>query len=237
MHPFDRWLCRRSLAFTAVALAMAIGIVLATDEAFSTARMRVARLCALAPALAALGAGLALSQAQARGELRALEALGGSPLRVARGAVVAGWMAGIVAVLLLASPFADPSSLFPTIGTRGFWTEESGSLADASKGLRVWPHGEIEYFGETSIARVGVAPSRIGAALAVGLLGLIVPIWVTARTGVLSRAAMAMLSVGLMIVLLHAVAAGRVGPPWLLVSALPIALEAAIAHRKAWTLP
>ena len=45
-----------------------------TDEAGSSAAMRVARLAALAPGLAALGGWIALSQAASRGELRAYPA-------------------------------------------------------------------------------------------------------------------------------------------------------------------
>ena len=85
LHAFDRLLARRALAFTALAFALAIGVTIATDEPYSTLGTRVARLCAFAPALSAIGAAIALAQSRARGELRALETLSVTPLRMARG--------------------------------------------------------------------------------------------------------------------------------------------------------
>src|SRR5688572_7329327 len=103
MSPFDRSLALRVLGFVVVAAALATVVIVATDEAGSTAPMRVARLCALQPALTALGCWAVQAQVEVRGEARALLGLGASRWRLCRGPCVAGWVLGALALGALLS--------------------------------------------------------------------------------------------------------------------------------------
>lgn len=231
MHPFDRLLFRRALAFTVVSTLLALGVVVATDEPLSTPAMRVARMAAFAPLLAALGVWLALSQARARGEISALSALGASPWRVARGAVLAGWLVGTLAVGLLVSPWANVAVLFPAMPQHAAWHRQAASLLDASVGVRVAASGAIAFVGAHPV-RAPDAPGPLAAFLAVLPLAAVAPPWAGARLSVLSRTLGAGLAAALAVVLLHAVAAQRAPAAVLVLAALPLAVECLVGQRE-----
>src|SRR4051794_23815483 len=78
----------RAFALAGLALAIAWLLTAATDEGGVPWGVRAGRTLPVAPACAALGAWIALLPARARGEVRALEALGRAP-----------WQSGIAAGL------------------------------------------------------------------------------------------------------------------------------------------
>lgn len=224
MHPFDRLLFRRALAFTAVLTLLALVVVVATDEPMSTAAMRVARMAAFAPLLATLGASVALAQARARGELAALSALGASPWRSVRGAVIAGWFVGALAIALLASRWADVSVLFPALPSHSAWSPDAAGLLDAASGVRVGASGTIDFVGAHA-THAPASPGQLAALLAVAPLAAAAPPWAGARLSLLSRILGAGLALVLAVVLLHAVASGRAPELVLVLAALPLAIQ------------
>jgi hypothetical protein len=232
MHGFDRLLARRALAFTTLALAIAIGVTLATDEPYSTFRMRVARLCAIVPALAAIGSAVALAQSRARGELRALEALGVGPFRIGLGPMLVSWVLGLTAAAILVSPLADATSLFPALVSPARWVVDGGSLFDPVSGVRVLRNGSLK-FSEAS-AELGAAfrPGAGVALLALVPLSLVVPLWTSAKLGLFARGAGALVTFAAVVVLMHAAAATRVHPAWLILGPLPLAAQALFAHVR-----
>jgi hypothetical protein len=230
MQPFDRTLGLRALGMTLVGLALALGVVVATDEPYSTAGMRVARLSAFTPAIAALGAAAALGEAGARGELRALGALGATPFRAGLGAMLAAWFAGAVALGFLASPLADPSSLFPAIGVRHAWAPDARGLVDEASGLRILPSGALEILAITNPASGPSTPRTASALFAVTPLAIVTPIWVTSPLRLWARTTVALLALAVVVFLLHAVAAERLAPAWLVLAAAPLAVQAAAGH-------
>ena len=232
MHPFDRSLCLRTLAFVAVVLVGVVAIVVTTDEAFSTLGMRVARVSAFAPAVAAIAAAVAIGRARARGELRALEALGSSPWRAARGATVAAWIVGAVAVAALLSPLADVESLFPVIAGKAAWTLEGGSLVDRAGGVRVAPTGAIELLDAAETTGARFRPTGAHAVLAIGPLAALTPPWITSPMKAGHRIVGGLAVGGLLIVLLHATAAGRVAPAFLMLGTSPLLVQI-VASRRA----
>jgi|RhiMethySRZTD1v2_1073278.scaffolds.fasta_scaffold17722_6 hypothetical protein len=232
MHGFDRLLARRAFAYTALALVIAIGVTIATDEPYSTIRMRLARWCAFAPGLCAVGSAIALGQARARGELRALEALGVAPLRAGRGPMIASWLLGLVACVLLVTPWADASALFPVLSVPGRWVVDAGALVDPVNGIRVLRDGSLALSAGQAGPGTAFVPSGPAALFVVVPLALLMPPWSSAKMSWLFRLAGALFTFGAVVVLLHAAAATRVGPVWTAFSALPIAAQALLAHAR-----
>jgi hypothetical protein len=232
LHGFDRLLARRALAFTALALVIAVGVTLATDEPYSTSRMRVARWCAFAPGLSAVGSAIALGQSRVRGELRALEALGVAPLRAGRGPMVVGWLLGFFACVVLVTPLADATALFPVLNVPGRWIVDAGALVDPVNGLRVLRDGSLVVGAGQAGQGAAFVPSGAAALFVVMPLALAMPPWSSAQIGWMGRIGGALFTFGAVVVLLHAAAAGRVAPLWTAVSALPIIVQAIFAHAR-----
>ena len=63
-----------------------------------------------------------------------------------------------------------------------------------------------------------------------GPLAATTPVWVSAPIEVGGRSVVVAVTVALTIVLLHAVAAERLGPAWLVVSSVPLGAQALWAH-------
>jgi hypothetical protein len=230
MHRFDWLLFFRSLVLALLASAVAVAVAAATDEPSSSWPMRLARLTALLPALAALGGAVALGQAHVRGELRALSALGVSPFRLALGPMLAGWLLGALAVAMLLSPLADATSLFPKLAVAGGWVQRATELVQPDRGVSVAPDGQLTLSGVAAAPGTGFVPTGLAAAMVFGPLGLVLPVWLSARVAAAPRAAGVFCSAAFTILLLHATAAGRTSPFWLPVGALPVALQALVGH-------
>jgi hypothetical protein len=58
----------------------------------------------------------------------------------------------------------------------------------------------------------------------------VTPIWVTSPLRLWARSAVALLALALVVFLLHAVAAERLQPVWLVLAAAPLAVQAAAGH-------
>ncbi len=233
LHAYDRLLAVRTLLASLLLVLLAIGIVVATDEPLSTLQMRVARLSALAPAIVAIAIFVVLGQARARGELRALAALGEAPLRLGLGALCSGWAIGALTTLLLLSPLADVSALFPAVSTPAEWRFEAGRMIAPASGVSVAADGALE-LGLASAGDAGGAVSlhALSAALAVGPLGVAAPLWAVTSSAWHWRALAAAGSLALVLVLLHAVAAGRVPSVVLVLAALPLVMELLSGHFR-----
>jgi hypothetical protein len=232
MHAFDRVVALRAAAYTALVLALSLGVIIVTDEPFSTWRMRTARLTAFVPALAALGSGAALAQARARGELRALAALGATPFRLGLGAMVSGWLTGGLAVALLASPWADVAALFPAVSATSEWRAEGAFLVDVGHGIVAAENGWLEFLPVHEAKALLKGPGVVEAELAVLPLAMVAPVWIAAPMTLLTRAFGAALTVALAVALLHGVAAQRIAEPWLVAAAAPLALQALVGHLQ-----
>jgi hypothetical protein len=228
---FDRMLAWRALAYSALGSALVLAIMLLTEEPLTTGSQRLARLCVFAPAIAALGSLPSLMQARARGELVALAALGASPLRLARGASVVAWGLGLVAVILVASPAADVSAVFPALKPSAQWTATERGFQEYQHGVSVTADGRLGFMRNAAVSPVRRGQS-LAAALAVGPVALVLPIWVASAMRRWVRVAGIAAALTLLLILLHAVAAGRLGAPWLVAAFGPLALQVLIATRR-----
>jgi hypothetical protein len=232
MHAHDWLLFRRSLITFAVLAVMALGIVVGTDEAGSTTGMRVARFVALSPALSVLAQLFTLAQSEARGELGALRALGASPLRVARGPLLAGLAVGVAAMLTLASRSADVTSLFPAVSTPGSWVNTDLGLRDLATGVTVTPSGDVVFPAVPVAGLQSAAPDRFAALACLGPISLAAAFWGATPLGLPGRVAVAALTAFVAIVLLHATAAGVIPALWLAVAALPLVAQSAVGWGR-----
>jgi hypothetical protein len=199
LHPFAWSLAKRASV--------------ATDETTSTAGMRVARLAALAPLLACLSVLAVCGHARLRGEIGALEALGMPPWDAARGAALAGWAFGGVALVVLALPWVDPGSLFPRFAPPIDWVMDATGRAARSRAATVFADGTIE-IGSRAVAGGTQSPARWAALACLSPMAACVPAWAVTPMRTAVRLATLLASAALLIVVLHLVASGRVGA-WL----------------------
>jgi hypothetical protein len=185
-------------------------IVATTDEASNTAGMRIARLAALGPLLASLSVLAVCAHARARGEMAALEALGMAPWEAARGAAVAGWAFCAATVTVLALPWVDPESLFPRFSPSMEWVMDASGAAARSAAATVLVDGTIE-IGARAIARESLGPARWAALACLVPIATCVPAWAVTPMKPVARVASILAAAGALIVVLHALAARRVG--------------------------
>lgn len=233
VHAFDRSLFRRSLGIVMLLGLLGLGVMIATDEIGSTPRMRLSRLIAIAPGLIALGEGIVLAQARARGEIRALTALGASPFRATRGARVAGWFLGLVGVALLLSPLADPTPLFPAVVRSTPWLAFGSSLADPASGARVTADGMVAFGEIANSVGIAHAPGRWAAFASNAPIALVTPVWAACPLGIGARLAAAFVALVIAIVTLHGVAAEELPTLGLVLASVPLMLQAGWSFREA----
>jgi hypothetical protein len=229
MTAFDRSLCARAAASTVALTLLALTIVVVTDEASSSFAMRVARLSALGPVLAAFAAFGVAAHARARGELRSLEALGLSPVRSALGAAVAAWCAGAVSLAVSISPFADTTSLFPAVRPVVAWALDPTRTVARAAGVAVFSSGDIA-ISRASAVHQPFATTAWMALPCLLPLALLAPVWAVEKMSVTWRALSLFASGAVAIAALHFIAARRV--PAIDGLAVGIPLLAALVHAR-----
>jgi hypothetical protein len=127
--PYDLRLAARTLALAGVALSVVALVEWITDErgvaSPGTGGSSIG-LLPLVPIAGAIAVLVTLAPASASGELRALAALGVSPLRVRLAPIVAASLLAIVAGGALLALRIDVAPLFPTASVASDWRVETG---------------------------------------------------------------------------------------------------------------
>jgi hypothetical protein len=232
MTPHDTQLFWRTLGASFLVLALVLGVVLATDEAYSTAQMRVARLCAFAPLIAGVALVIELGRAERRGELRALAGLGASPWGAAWGGLCAAWLFGGVGSLVVLTPLADVSALFPEPPVTSGWTVGTNGFYEPKRGLEVVADGTVRFL-EPGAGRA--AFSKPGGWQAMSTLlpqALVLPAWLAAPLRPRTRAWGFGLTLAFTLLALHAAALGRLSAILLPLVAAPIGAQLAVALER-----
>jgi hypothetical protein len=179
---WDALVWARAATVSVLALVVAWLVAAATDEGGVAWGARAGRTLPLTPICAALGVWVALAPVRARGEGRALQALGRSPAEVSAAAV-----AGAAAVALLAALAAgavrgvDVAGFYPTATHVRSWEWRDHAFVDPSRGLRVTEDGVPERLpqAEGSHSQGPIPPNgRLAAALAMALAGTAMPLLV-----------------------------------------------------------
>lgn len=233
-NAYDRSLARRAIALSLLASVIVVLVVVTTDEGAGFARR--AALCAmLAPLSGALGAFGASRLARARGELRALEAIGVHPARAPLGATFGGALVGVVGTIVVLAGVADLEPLFPRPVESASWTEtEGGGMREATRGILVGRGGSlaveppVEAASDRSAAEL--ADRRRAVSLALLLLSLAAPLSAT-RGDSSARRVASLVVIGLALIAAFQLVAARRVAVWI-VCAPPLALLAnALAAR------
>lgn len=231
MTPFDWLLFRRTLAVHLVAVVVTGAVVAATDEVTSTVAMRAARLCAFSPFIGVLAVLSVALHARSRGELRAVEALGASPGRASWGAALCALGLSVVALAVLASPWADASSLFPAVRSGAPWLFAADGRSASALGVVVHADGRIVLpavvLSDTALVTAGLA-----AIPCLGPIALLSPLWSVAPMSRTARGASLGLTGALTLIVLHLVAVGRIAAGLGAVAGLPLALALWDSHRR-----
>lgn len=243
-EPCGRWIIgaahdlrlgARAAAVAVVALAVALLVIAATDEGAAWP-LRLGMLSAIAPVAGALGALAVVRLAAARGEIRALAAIGVDPMRAALGAATGGAIVGALGPVMAALGAGDLGALFPRSGIARTWIADAGGMREPTLGVLVHADGSIALVPPSRAADTALHASAMPIALAtLAALAIVAPLWIIAAEGTSPwrRAGVLGVTVVLAIGAFQAVAAGR-APPWiLLVAPFVLFLDAARARYRA----
>jgi hypothetical protein len=169
----------RAAALAGVALTLAWLITAVTDEGGVPWGERAGRTLPLAPICAAIGAWGALGPVRARGEVRAMEALGRSLAEISAPAVAGGAALALAAAIAVGSvPAVDAAGFYPTALRQSAWVWEGDGFVDHGRGLAVDAEGTPHHLATPlDVPPVLTIPrgGRLAAALATALAGLALP--------------------------------------------------------------
>ena len=122
-------------------------------------------------------------------------------------------MVGVMASALLMTDWADVRALLPALSPAAEWVRDGSWFVDVSRGVRVDVSGMLSWSEpSTFIDRRGPQASRWAAFWVIAPLALLAPPWAAMELATAARFTGAALSVGTVIVVLHAVAAGALPP-------------------------
>jgi hypothetical protein len=176
---FDAKVARRALALSVVAFACAHALTAATDEGGVPWMERIARTMPALPIACGVGAWLAMAPLRARGDERALAAIGRSPWEIARPAVFASVLLHAIAALVLAaSPTKLLQTFFPRPPAAQSIVWEGHDFLDTARGIVIHVDGSMDKVAATT----ALEPNNPSfARLAVGLVllfaGAALPMW------------------------------------------------------------
>jgi hypothetical protein len=139
LAPWDVRLAARTLALAVVTLVAIALIEWFTSErgaATGTTGAAIGPL-PLAPVAAAVAVSIALVPARSSGELRALAAMGASPLRARLAALLVAAALGLVAAYAVGTGRVDATPLYPSARPPSDWRVDAGAGASASSASSV----------------------------------------------------------------------------------------------------
>lgn len=169
----------RAALVAGLALGLACLVTAATDEGGVPWAERAGRTLPLTPVCAAVGAWGALAPVRARGEVRALEALGRSRMQIAAPAIAGAAAVAMLAALLVgALRSVDVTGFYPAALHPVAWQWDGGTFVNRADGLRVEVDGALRRWGEgTEVPLPDRIPpaGRAAASMATALAGVALP--------------------------------------------------------------
>jgi hypothetical protein len=226
----------RGAMIAGLALALVAVVTAASDEGGLAWGVRAGRTLPLAPVCSAVGAWLALAPARARGDDRALAAIGRSPWEREGAAIAGGAAIALLASLTIALlARVDVAGFYPRAEESVHWSHDGSGFASDDGRWRVGADGvPLLLAASTAVAPVSSLPpaGRASAALATAALGFALPMLVarirSRRAAVLSFAA---IGAGTLATLLAFQAAAAALSPALLAPLPPLLLLVLAASR------
>jgi hypothetical protein len=235
------------LAVATFALLLVAVVTAASDEGGLTWGERAGRTLPIAPVCAAIGAWVALLPGRARGDDRALAALGRSTWERHAAAIVGGGIVPLgAAVLVGAVHRVDIRGFYPRAEESLTWNHDASGFVSGDGRWRVAPGGAPTRVEPPATAQANeAAPAelasavpdggRLSAALATAFAGLALPMLV-ARSSSRRRAASAIASMGVAaiatVLAFQAAAASRVPAAVALLPPLFLLVWAASRYRS-----
>jgi hypothetical protein len=176
---WDAVVFARAAVLAGLALALGWLITAATDEGGVPWGERAGRTLPLTPVCAAVGAWGALAPMRARGEVRALEALGRSRVQIAAAAIAGGAAIALAAAVVLgAIRTVDVAGFYPSALHPSAWHWQDGAFANPTQGLVVDADGTPARIAPPAEARplAGIPRGgRAAASMATALAGVALP--------------------------------------------------------------
>jgi hypothetical protein len=173
---WDLLVLGRGVMGTLLALMLVVLITAASDEGGLSWAQRAGRALPLSPFCAAIGVWGALGQVKARGEARALAALGRTSRQISAAAVSGALLVCLVSCVAIATvKSVDVASFYPIAGRPPSWQWRDGAFVDPVHGFLMTADGTLvdSRLRATEVVRVAVPPlGRIAAALATALAGV-----------------------------------------------------------------
>jgi hypothetical protein len=220
----------------ALGLALVAVVTAASDEGGLAWGVRAGRTLPLAPVCSAVGAWLALAPARARGDDRALAAIGRSPWEREGAAIAGGALIALLASLSIAAiPRVDVAGFYPRAEESIHWSHDGAGFTSDDGRWRVGADGVPMVLSAARGAEVTNGLPRGGraaAALATAVLGLALPMLVArARSRRAAAAALGAIGAGALLTILAFQAAAAALASALFAPLPPLLLLAWAASR------
>lgn len=173
-----RWDTRafaRAAYVAALALALSWLLTAATDEGGVAWGERVGRTLPLTPLCSAVGVWAAIAPIKARGEARALEALGRTKAQVGAAAAAGGACISIAAALSVGVlPAVSVTGFYPTARLSSPWQWDGTAFVDPVARLRVTEDGTPVFLptAQSHSEQSPIPRERMAAALATAMTGI-----------------------------------------------------------------
>jgi hypothetical protein len=193
-------------------------------------------LAALLPVAGTLGVLGAMRVAAARGELRALAAIGVEPQRAAAGAVAGGAALGMIGPVVAALGIGDLAALFPRPVAVRTWVVDGDGLRELALGVRVGAGGVLSLEAPAHDAESALPHAAMSFAVAaLAVAAVVCPVWVATAEGgsPWRRAAVGAGAILTAVAAFQAVGAGRLPAVGLLAAPLVLLIDAATARYRA----
>lgn len=197
LTPWDKTTLSRALLTALGAWVVCVLIVAATDEGGVSLAARLGRSLPALPLAAAVGVALPLSGARARGELRALAAIGVSDARGTRAAVVGAALPGLACAVAVLAAALDVTSFFPRPDSkRAALLVVGDAFVDTERGLRIAPDGSFSSVSASAAREATSLPSgaHLATAMTIALASLAFAFVASLTPGVRRRRAIAALA-------------------------------------------
>ena len=158
--------------------------------------------------------------------------MGASPWAAAWGALCAAWLFGGFPALIVLTPLADVSALFPAPPVSSGWTLAGAGFFEPSRGIEVVADGSVRFVGHERVVAPFSKPAGWQAMSTLLPQALVLPAWLAAPLKPRTRAWGFALTLVLTLLALHAAALGRLSAFLLPLVAAPIGAQLAVALER-----